>query len=337
MQRIEFIGLALLLFCFLFLLCYRLTQKKRRRQHSIDQKLKRYPIIRTAWHEVKGINAYEIPGLIETEFWLSATQESESCQWMTPQGLAFSQDFLFISAYCYEQKHHSIISVLDRSNGQLVKRIILPKRPHVGGLVYDSKQKILWLTITGSSTGRIAALREEDLFADTSEKTGQPISYWQVVDLPEIPQASYLTKNENKFISGNFTLKGNGQMGSFIVAKKDKALSQGQEKKVTKATAVALDEMPNKIQSVAFYKDYLLAARSYGPITSELLVFDQTNTRKVFRIKLPPYLEQIVVLEDQLAVLFESGAQAYRKKANPTLNNVLILDLRTLFRLAKIG
>ena len=46
------------------------------------------------------------------------TGENEVCQWMTPQGVGFSQDFVFISAYCYDHQHHSIIHVLDRETGQ---------------------------------------------------------------------------------------------------------------------------------------------------------------------------------------------------------------------------
>ena len=43
-----------------------------------------------------------------------------------------TQDFVFISAYCYDHQHHSIIHVLDRETGQPIKLLILPKRPHVG-------------------------------------------------------------------------------------------------------------------------------------------------------------------------------------------------------------
>ena len=46
--------------------------------------------------------------------------------------VGFSQDFVFISAYCYDHQHHSIIHVLDRETGQPIKLLILPKRPHVG-------------------------------------------------------------------------------------------------------------------------------------------------------------------------------------------------------------
>ncbi len=46
-------------------------------------------------------------------------------------------------------------------------------------------------------------------------------------------------------------------------------------------------------------------------------------------------MEQIVVVEDRLAVLFESGAEAYREKANPVLANVLLLDLATLLHANK--
>ena len=73
------------------------------------------------------------------------------------------------------------------------------------------------MTITGSATGRVAALRLIDILADTSEETGQPIAYWLTTDLSEIPQASYLTQNNDQLVSGNFTLKGEGQLTFYLL------------------------------------------------------------------------------------------------------------------------
>jgi hypothetical protein len=132
-----------------------------------------------------------------------------------PSRVGFLSRLVFISVYCYDHQHHSVIHVLDRETGQPVKLLILPKRPHVGGLVYDPERELLWLTITGAGTGRIAALRLIDILADSSEATGQPINYWLTADLSEIPQASYLTQVDDQLVSGTFTLKGEGQLAFF--------------------------------------------------------------------------------------------------------------------------
>lgn len=86
--------------------------------------------------------------------------------------------------------------------------MVLPKRPYVEGLVYDTERKLLWLAVVGPVTGQVAALRLIDTLADTSEEMGQSTAYWLTADLSEVPQASYLTRNNDQLVPGNFTLKG---------------------------------------------------------------------------------------------------------------------------------
>lgn len=335
-QRVAIMILVLLVIGLLVYYVLKFKHWKQQRIHQdIEKKLKRYPIVQAAWEKAEA-KQYNIPGLTETRMVVPETGENEVCQWMTPQGLAFSRDFVFISAYCYDHQHHSIIHVLDRETGQPIKLLILPKRPHVGGLVYDTKRELLWLTITGSATGRVAALRLIDILADTSEETGQPIAYWLTTDLSEIPQASYLTQNNDQLVSGNFTLKGEGQLTFYLLPTIAEMKTAIRRKDKIQPTVTMSRKTSDKIQGVAFYGHYLLASRSYGPYTSELLVSERDSPSRILkRIKFPPYLEQIVVLEDRLAVLFESGAAAYREKANPVLANVLLLDLATLLHANK--
>jgi hypothetical protein len=315
------------------LVCYVLTFKhwKRQRIHQdIEKKLKRYPTVQAAWEKAE-MKQYNIPGLAETKMIVPEDGETTLCQWMTPQGLAFSQELVFISVYCYDHQHHSVIHVLDRETGQPVKLLILPKRPHVGGLVYDPERELLWLTITGAGTGRIAALRLIDILADSSEATGQPINYWLTADLSEIPQASYLTQVDDQLVSGTFTLKGEGQLAFFSLPTMEAMKTAIRRKDNIQISVTANHKTPNKIQGIASYGQYLLASRSFGPYTSELVVLDRQSPHRILqRIKFPPYLEQIVVVGNQLAVLFESGAAAYREKAHPVLPHVLLLDLETL-------
>lgn len=60
---------------------------------------------------------------------------------MTPQGMTLTENYLLISAYCYDHRHHSVIYVLDRQTGIHLKTIPLPDLPHAGGLAYDPIHK----------------------------------------------------------------------------------------------------------------------------------------------------------------------------------------------------
>ncbi len=66
------------------------------------------------------------------------------CTSMTPQGLAVTEDYVLVSAYCSTQKHNSVIYVIDKEKHNFFKEVILPGQPHVGGLAYDSEHKVLW-------------------------------------------------------------------------------------------------------------------------------------------------------------------------------------------------
>ncbi|HAQ0911728.1 TPA: hypothetical protein IXF54_003019, partial [Enterococcus faecium Ef_aus0069] len=144
------------------------------------------------------------------------------------------------------------------------------------------------------------------------------------------------TQNNDQLVSGNFTLKGEGQLTFYLLPTIAEMKTAIRRKDKIQPTVTMSRKTSDKIQGVAFYGHYLLASRSYGPYTSELLVSERDSPSRILkRIKFPPYLEQIVVVEDRLAVLFESGAAAYREKANPVLANVLLLDLATLLHANK--
>ncbi len=53
------------------------------------------------------------------------------------------------------------------------------------------------------------------------------------------------------------------------------------------------------------------------------------ETVVLLTLKFPPYLEQIKVFTDQLYLVLESGASAYRKKT-PPIEAILVLSLKSL-------
>ncbi len=166
-QRVAIMILVLLVIGLLVYYVLKFKHWKQQRIHQdIEKKLKRYPIVQAAWEKAEA-KQYNIPGLTETRMVVPETGENEVCQWMTPQGL------LFLKILCLFLPTAMTISIIllfmywIEKPGQPIKLLILPKRPHVGGLVYDTKRELLWLTITGSATGRVAALRLIDILADT--------------------------------------------------------------------------------------------------------------------------------------------------------------------------
>lgn len=99
--------------------------------------------------------------------------------------------------------------------------------------------------------------------------------------------------------------------------------------------AVPLDysTISEQVQGIAFYNDKLLISHSFGILPSRLVVYEQSdkrlyvneNSARTYRF--PERLEQIVVEGDNLYVMFESCAYAYRASSVNIVDRVLKLSL----------
>ncbi|STP33808.1 Uncharacterised protein [Enterococcus casseliflavus] len=149
----------------LFVVYWLKKHRQARHNQALAAQLKRYPNVRQAWLAAgaKREAVLLAPGLKEATAAVATTatakaetrlhKHADQCQAMTPQGLAVSEDYLFISVYCSQQEHHSQLYIIERTSGRHLKTVVLPKRPHVGGLVFDRATQMLWLTITGKRNG----------------------------------------------------------------------------------------------------------------------------------------------------------------------------------------
>ena len=71
----------------------------------------------------KEYGTYVIPGLKNTRTLLTEKGATPAmCTSMTPQGLAVTEDYVLISAYCSTQKHNSVIYVIDKEKHNFYKK-----------------------------------------------------------------------------------------------------------------------------------------------------------------------------------------------------------------------
>lgn len=325
----------------LFVVYWLKKHRHTRHNQALAAQLKRYSSVRQAWLAAgaKREAVLLVPGLKESTAAVATTttakaetrlhKHADQCQAMTPQGLAVSEDYLFISAYCSQQEHHSQLYIIERTSGRHLKTVVLPKRPHVGGLVFDRATQMLWLTITGKGMGRVACVSLQALLED---ETNQPIAYQQVIELAGITHSSYLAADGGELVSGTFALKQGGVVANYPLS----VLSDSGRKAPPRIKPRKRRVTTTKVQSIAFTTEYMLLARSFGPGSAELWVFSKdatvlTRKHALRRIKFPHYLEQIVVEKGQLYCLFESGAWAYRQKGG-SIDEVVVLDLATLLQ-----
>ena len=102
----------------------------------------------------KEYGTYIIPGLRYTRTFLNVEGTKQAvCTSMTPQGLAVTDEYVLVSAYCHTEKHNSVIYVINKETHRFIKEVVLPGLPHVGGLAYDQEHDMLWYS---SNTNGIA-------------------------------------------------------------------------------------------------------------------------------------------------------------------------------------
>lgn len=347
-------------------LLYKLKKSKRQYADNSSVKqagmsaLKKYPEIKSAVSFQQGLaESYPITALFPAATLVINTKIVVSCHDLVPQGLAVSRDYLFISAYCYKHEHHSVVLMIDRASRLPLKTLLLKGRPHVGGLAYDEAHGKLWVSI---SKGKAAAIDLADIEQYQLERDKRPIRYSEEADLDNLERASFLTKFGEYLIAGcfekytcgkivlypfaadghllQFKETANEKSGelSFTGGQLTETTAELKEKAQSKAVSVGTIPIAKQVQGIAFYKNYLLLSQSYGRVSSRLLIFDLnhlqqsvlTEKEAIHRYYLPPYLEQIVVEEDKLYTLFESGAKGYRGKVAHPVESVLVFDLPIL-------
>jgi len=304
--------------------------------------------------EYDDFGMYKIPGLYSAKTLRLGTNDIVDGRTMTPQGITVTEKYLLISAYSHDHQDHSVIYLLDRQTHHFIKTVVLPGRPHLGGIAYDPKHQRVWVT-TGGPLAGLASIDLKEL-ESYQLKNGSVISYHQQILLKELSHASALTYNSGVLVVGYFTLGEYGRMatyrlnsqGDLMIAADEKISSFDQGKREYPGMIPVLSSQfarslgswktLDMIQGIAFYKDYLIMSQSWGPDRSgKIYFFDLNKVDDFFSIKdaafaidTPPYIEQISVANDQIFAVFEGGAWPYRTRNPVLVDHVIQLDITDL-------
>lgn len=317
------------------------------RQHlTVAPRLKRAAFQGRATEPEYG--TYLIPGLMATETQIYGEKGTASiCSSMTPQGLVVSEDYVFISAYCYTQEHNSVVYVIDKQTHEFVKEIVLQNKSHVGGLAYDPVHKNLWITCMSRGIPQLNAISLSQIEKYSFQEEHLPIKYSMSYDLYAISRCSFMTYHNGALYVGYFTTNSSSVMeeykiqdGGMLVTETIENSADFQISDNLSAIALPSDTkvISNRVQGVTFYKDKMIFSQSYGIFPSKLEVYQDTY-RKLLEEQdvlksfyFPERLEQIYADGDDLYILFESGAYGYRGSSFLHCDRVLKLNLTTLLQ-----
>lgn len=278
-----------------------------------------------------------IPGLMTTRTTRGSLNGVNYCTSMTPQGMAISEDYIFISAYCHTHQHNSVIYMLDRETGAFIKEISLGSRDHVGGLAYDPVHRNLW--VSGGSAGAakaiaysIESLENYDL---TREKKAIRPKFRYT--LATITRNSYMSYSDGSLIIGYFTDVGPSTFQKFHITEEGGLESlliveynEIHESVLSDFTATT----SHQIQSALETDGFVMLSKSYGPFDSQLQIYDNTAFLTSFEernadliYQFPQKMEQICEADGKLYCLFESAAYAYRSQPLLRLDRILVFEL----------
>ncbi len=179
---------------------------------------------------VQYAKSFIIPGLVTTNV------DGFSSNKMVPQGITFSENYLFQTAYDLTGEENSVIYVMDKKTKELLTTLILPSKTHAGGIGYDGVN--LWVP-TGKKVSSIPMTVIEDAvssgnaYVNVTYNTTCPISI----------TGSYITYHDDKLWVGSYDELKQTYMYSYDIYDKDSSPTLEQ------ADAMY---MPTRVQGVAF-------------------------------------------------------------------------------------
>lgn len=288
---------------------------------------------------------YIIPGLKSTRS-LCANHAGEPsvCHSMTPQGVCVTEDYVLISAYCHHKRHNSVIYVMSRVTHEYIKEIVLPGRPHVGSIAYDTVHHNIWVACSSDDTAYVNCFSLDDLEMYFFDDGYQTMKYRQKTPLTMITKASFLYYQDECLYVGYFSVRDHNQCtlqryrigmdGALVMTDIPIGTDLSTGDTLLSGSALPYETAPisAQCQGVALYGDYLFLSQSYSMKKSKLQVIrrsegggvlDATNDNALLTLTLPPMLEQIYVDGDEMYLMFESAGSAYRWRVGTRVDRVL--------------
>ncbi len=236
------------------------TEPKLFKNKKAFKKSQAYKKCKTVKKKVNYNKSFAMPGMINTNV------AGFACTTMIPQGLTIAEDYMLMAAYDSKKEENSVIYVMKKSNGKLLTTIVLPNKPHVGGIAYDGTN--VWITqnkslrsfkfseIETAAKNKAAyhVLDAYDTVQSLSHKAGSVVYYY---DLLWIATYNELSK---------------GQLTSYQIDSKEKSPV------LVYCEAVSF---PSKVQGFEFTENgRLLVSRSCQTDSSQRGFFHQVDVYK---------------------------------------------------------
>ncbi len=281
-----------------------------------------------------------IPGIRQTNM-----GNGTVCNNMVTQGICVTNDYVLISAYCHDEKHNSVIYVMDKNTKKYLTTIVLSvegnaglkKGNHVGGLAYGNDT----VYIAGSSENKVWKLPYEEVTCAVS--TGKDVYSATISGIRNI---GYIETTKASYIYWDDSFK-ELFVGHFDEYKQDKNYMTSYDVNTGKATSSKI-RLPLNTQGVTFgmiteNQKYCICSKSLGKKNPSQIYVAKLEKVKDARgyvltnwhcITVPNMSEDIQVWNETLYNCFESAANYYndggKKLRSTALDRIPCIGVRSL-------
>ncbi len=294
-------------------------------------------------------NSYIIPGLKRTRSIQDNTSnEIDICGSMTPQGVALTESYVLISAYCYTKEHNSVLYVIDRNTHEFIKEIVMPDKSHVGSVAYDDKNQNIWVCSyeDNDNVAFVCAISLQHLEEYDLDSLRLPIKYDMEYQIDTQTRTSFMNYYDNSLYVGlfrkdadkettiqEFELDENGGIKTTM----NQMTSVYDEEPMETALPSSLFYINGKAQGMALSDDKIVITQSYGSDgISKLLVFnneknddgnvDARNSNVINTIELPVMAEDCFMdPEGNMYICFESAGFAYKARKCEHVDRIIFI------------
>jgi hypothetical protein len=291
-------------------------------------------------HIPGALKTFPIPGL--SGAWSNGVNGLQFSEEMTPQGLAVSEKYIFVSAYDPTKTVNSVIYLIDQNKSELLKTIVIHNKAHLGGIYFDEEHQELWATGDWKH-GESVTIFSMEQFENYDIFDGQNLKPLKTFNLSSSP-SSFLTVSGGQLFVGSFDVNKPGLVSVYRITRTENSTDL-----VNFSSKPYLDEPQEYLsneqfvtikqnQGLAINGSDLLMSSSYGPGKSILTRhhFNESEYTNGKFVELFPYLEQIVLQgRSSVYLLFEGGAKQYRKRSSRIIDRIIVADLEQLFLGAK--
>ena len=264
----------------------------------------------------------KVVGTADFQYAIEREQNIDDLKDYVLQGLCKVDDKYLLSAYDYKHTDKSILYILDE-NLERYSIKELDTYSHVGGITYDPKNEIIWIT---DSEGVIVAYDKDEILSYRPLINSNCRRVYVGRELDNIfgeCSAAYITYHDNKLYVGNFNTKGNTIIKEFKI----------NEIGMINPFDYRSFNVAGFIQGITFYeeddKNYLIVSSSFGKhFDSTLQVYDFDTLERVNRIKANEMMEEIIVDDNELVTIYESNAKVYKRHKKGT--DIITLDINKI-------